>query len=79
MTENAPGKRLDEVWLFLSKMSGEEGLVAPYIGGTWLPLVATDKDRLEQMWPFAERIAQESGFPVIVRHYTADSSDGEIR
>jgi dihydroorotase-like cyclic amidohydrolase len=51
--------RIDAVWMAISvDENGNEGVCAAEINGMWMPLVAADEARLEQIIATARRIAQ---------------------
>lgn len=49
---------------------GDEGLVATMKGNTWLPMVAADPARLEQLRPEAEEIARVTGQTIRLVRFT---------
>jgi hypothetical protein len=56
--------RINSVFAYLSvDKDGSEGVCAAPIGpgGTWMPLIAADADRLKSITPVAEQVARESG------------------
>jgi hypothetical protein len=56
------GFRIERVWAFLAVGDDDdEGIMAAHIGGTWMPLIAADRDRLESLRPYAEMAAAISG------------------
>jgi hypothetical protein len=56
-------QRIDEVYLFVSMDETGEGVCAgPVLGpGTLVPLIAADKARMEQLIPWAKKLAEMSG------------------
>lgn len=57
--------RIEEVWAFAAVgEDGEEGIIgeATYLG--WVPFVAADRERLEQLKPRAQAIATKLGCTV---------------
>jgi hypothetical protein len=49
--------RIDRVWAFISVgPDGEEGLIAQKIGGAWIPFVAGDERRLDELKAFVRRL-----------------------
>jgi hypothetical protein len=53
--------RIDSIWIVLSVDDGGEGVVAAPFGGMTFPLIAADKQRVEQIRPIAIRIARDLG------------------
>lgn len=39
----------------------EEGLISVNIGGSWVPLVAADRQRLEDLRSYAQQLARQTG------------------
>ncbi len=65
-----PGKRISEVWVFIAKdEAGDEGDVAVRLGETMLPLVASDRKRLELMREYAQRVIRETGTKIVLRRF----------
>lgn len=55
---------IDEIWAFLSvDEEGDEGIVAitSPLTGLMLPLIAADRERLDQLKPMAQRTARDTG------------------
>lgn len=69
MTENQPGKTIDEVWLFISRESGEEGVVAEQMNGMWYPLIAADHLRVDLLRPLAQTVATRTQSPITLRYF----------
>lgn len=65
------GFRVTQLHAFLSVgEDGEEGVPAFQLGGSWMPLVAADATRLEQLRPLAQRIADETGRELTLAKFT---------
>jgi hypothetical protein len=58
--------RIDEMWVYVSIDSdGNEGVVGSYVPGSgWVPLMATDPQRLELIRPMALAVARQSGMRI---------------
>lgn len=50
-------------------LDDEEGLIGMASGDMWVPLVAADERRLEQLRPFAQAVANATGRPVRMRRF----------
>jgi len=53
--------KIIELYAFVSKDEGGEGLIGMVMNGTFMPFVCADKDRMESLKPHAKNIAKESG------------------
>lgn len=53
--------KITELYAFVSKDEGGEGLIGMIINGTFIPFVCADKKRIESLKPHAKNIAKESG------------------
>jgi hypothetical protein len=60
------GFRITSVWAFVSvdPADGDEGVLAARMGDYWLPMVAADQVRIEQLRPYAEKIGREGNVKV---------------
>lgn len=59
------------LWAFFSiDADGDEGLIASFFNGAWMPLVAADKARVESLRPLAEEVARESGKTVVLAKFS---------
>lgn len=64
--------RIEAIWAWLAiDEEGSEGVVGGFTGGHFLPLIASDKIRLDQLRPIAESAAQTSGMRVMLAKFTA--------
>lgn len=58
-------EKITEIYAFVSVDEGGEGIIGETmpVGGReiFMPFICADKDRLEQIRPFAERIHKETG------------------
>ena len=74
-------QRIDECWLILGFHSGDnngergdsyEGIAAFQnpIDGSWMPMIAADKDRLNQLVELAKEMIKDTGQEMRVSHYT---------
>lgn len=75
------GFRIQTLHAFVAKGSdNDEALVAAKLGGTWMPLIAADEARLEQLKPLAQKVAAEAGVAVqlvrFVRGQVVETYDG---
>ena len=52
--------KIKTIYAFIAteKDPDDEGIVAQFMGGMWMPLVGADKDRVNSLKPIAERIAK---------------------
>ena len=56
------GFRITEVWAFLAVHDDDdEGIIGELMGLTWMPFVAADPHRIEDLMPRAQAIARETG------------------
>lgn len=56
--------RIEHVWAFVSIDDNDEGGIcgaAIGLGGSWLPLIGADEQRLRALLPLAEEIASATG------------------
>lgn len=62
-------KRIKSCWLFtcIDPQDDVEGLIGEKIGDTWIPFVACDEDRIEQLASRAKVIGDISGRKVRVK------------
>lgn len=59
------GFRIKDIHAYISVgPDDEEGVCAIMINGIWIPMVAADAKRLEQLKPEAQRIATISGLTI---------------
>jgi hypothetical protein len=63
--------RIEAIWAYLSVDEGGEGVCAAPIGGTFLPMIAADKRRLDQLKPMARALAARFKMPVRLVRFTA--------
>lgn len=69
-----------EVFVFLVVHGdGDEAIPAVMIGGRWMPLVAAERERVEDMRPFAVQAAAASGKPVRLARFTTRTDLEVIR
>lgn len=72
-----PPFKVTELWAFIGiGKDGEEGVMAmsmplAQMGGnpTMMPMIAADKQRLDQMKPFAEMISKATKTPYELKHF----------
>lgn len=67
--------RIDELYAYVSvDEDGDEGLCA-FLGpdGSWMPMVAADEARVEQLRPIAQDIIQHSGMAVRLLRFSTRS------
>lgn len=60
------GFRIETLWAFVAvHEDGDEGVTGFLaVDGTWMPMVAADRVRVDLLRPMAARIAKESGKPI---------------
>ena len=71
--DDRPGlmPRIEHLWAFLSiDKDGDEAVCAAKMGDTWMPLVAADEKRLDQLRPIAEQVARQIGRPIHLVKFT---------
>jgi len=57
--------RIDAVWAWISDDAEGEGIVGTRMpNGQWIPFIAADHERLEQLRPMAQMIADDTGRPI---------------
>lgn len=73
-------KTIDEVWAFcaIDPADGTEGLISMQTAEGHLPFVCADRERVEQMWPLARRIAQQTGRRVLLKRFATMTVEGTI-
>jgi hypothetical protein len=69
--------RIDFIWMVLSVDDGGEGVVAAPFGTMTLPLVAADKQRLDEIIPIARELARLFGKPLRLARFS-EREDIEI-
>lgn len=53
------GHRIQDIWAWTTVHSdGDESIVATLMQGTWMPLIASDRDRLSSFEPVIESFRQ---------------------
>jgi hypothetical protein len=68
--ENYAGYRIKNVWVFVGiDGDGDEGICAFQGANGWMPMVAADEQRLHQLMPVAQKIADARGCRIEVRHF----------
>lgn len=72
LVENNPtGFKISGVYVcIVTEKDGTEGVPAAYLNGSWMPLIAADQKRLEQIYQIAEGIAQTKNVAIEVRRYS---------
>jgi len=61
-----------DLYAFLAvHADGDEGVVGMPVGGSMLPLVAADRERLEALRPYARAAARASGLSIRLVRFTA--------
>lgn len=65
------GFRIDTLWAY-TQVGGdnEEGIIAYFDGATWIPAIASDRNRLESLVPYAQAVADATGRPVKLSAFT---------
>ena len=67
--------QISELFAFIAEDSGpdDEGVTAFLSGGTWLPMIAADRARVDSLRPMAEAIAKSTGQKIhLVRFSTRE-------
>jgi hypothetical protein len=57
------GFRIEKIWAFVSTQAdddNDEGVVAALINGSWMPLIAADEKRLQDLMPLALEMANDT-------------------
>ena len=71
-------QRIDECWLIVGEHPADEKHPEGFEGvaafqnprdGTWMPMIAADKDRLNQLVELAKAMSKQSGQEMRVSHY----------
>lgn len=64
-------------WTVVDPADDQEGIAA-FLGadGTWVPLIASDRVRLNDLQPLADRTAQALGRPVRLRRFVPAEEEG---
>jgi hypothetical protein len=73
--------RINSVFAYLSvDKDGSEGVCAAPIGpgGTLVPLIAADQERLKSITPWAEKIAEVTGMTIVLVEFTTRVEHREI-
>lgn len=70
---------IDTIYAFIAVDDDGEGVCGAKIGpgGTFMPLVGADLERVEQLRPVAKLIARESGKRIVLSHFT-NRTDVEV-
>lgn len=53
--------RIDEMYAFVAQDADGEGLTGFQMGDTFMPMVAADKTRVDQLRSIAQQIARDTG------------------
>lgn len=73
------GFRIRQLWAWtqvdVDDQEGIIGMLGP--DRTWMPLIASDQVRLDDLRPYAERVARETGRPVRLRTFAA-TDEGKV-
>lgn len=65
------GFRITTIWVYtLVGGDNEEGIPSYLDGDTWMPMIAADRNRLEALRPFAQALADASGFAVHLSRFS---------
>lgn len=63
-------KKITELWAFISLApDGDEGVCCFSAGPMVYPMVAADQERVDQLRPIAQRLANESGTKIQLRRF----------
>lgn len=69
--EHGVGFHIQELWAWISVHDdGDEGLIGSLHGGTWLPLIGADRERIESLRSWAVLAAAASGKPVVLARFS---------
>jgi hypothetical protein len=66
------GDVVTELFAFvaLDDSDGNEGVMAFYSDGSWIPMIGADMARIESLIPLAEKIEKETGAKFEIRHFS---------
>lgn len=64
--------RIDQIfaWVITDKSDGTEGIPAWQNGGTWMPMVGADMDRMKSLRPAAQQVADMHGAEVRLTQFS---------
>jgi hypothetical protein len=69
--DNGERKTITEIWAWICEDTpGSEGLPGASIGGTFMPLIGSDRQRVESMRDFAVAVRIGTGRPVKLVRFT---------
>lgn len=73
--------RIEKIWAFLSRdRYGNEGLCAAPMGSIpFMPLIASDEERLKQITPIAEKLAAVADMTIVLVEFTTRTELREIK
>lgn len=62
---------IDRLFAYIAIDDEGEGVCGALIGpgGSWMPLVGADMERVEQLRPVAQMIADQSGKRIVLAHF----------
>lgn len=74
------GFKIESLWAYISidQADGDEGVLGIHTTRGWMPLVAADKTRLDDLRPFAEEITRQTGVPVQLVQFTTRIDIGAV-
>lgn len=76
------GKVIEKMYAFvMTGDDGDEGVCGRLnpATGEWMPLVGADTERLEELFPFAQRLADVTGRPIRLLKFATRSEVRMIR
>lgn len=73
------GFRITKLWGYFAVRDGDEGICAHHDGVMgWMPLIASDRVRMEQLKPVAQVIANQTGLTIKLAEFTERKDIEEI-
>ncbi len=64
------GQSIDALYAWIvTEPDGGEGVASAFLGGTHMPLIGADMDRIKSLRPFAEIVRKMTGYPVRLVRY----------
>ena len=63
--------KIESIFAFIAvdREPDDEGIVAAYLNGSWMPLVGADPARVESLRPIAKQVAQTTGKKVTLARF----------
>lgn len=63
-------RKIDRFWVYVSEDEDGEGIIGVKTDDGWMPFIASDKDRIDNLKPFAINIAKATKRPVKLVEYS---------